>query len=88
MIAIETISDNCGACRICELACSHHHVREFGRQVSSIEIFKIDAMGKAAIRIHQTATDGHRACDRCEQEDEPLCVKWCPAQALTVRKEV
>ncbi len=87
MIDILTIPKNCGACRICELACSHHHVQEFGRQVSSIEISKTDVTGKVSIRIHQTATDGHRACDRCIQLGEPLCVRWCPAQALVVRKE-
>lgn len=86
MSAIDILPEKCSACRICELACSHHHVREFGRQLSSIEILKINPIGKVAIKIYRTARDGHRGCDRCVREERPQCVAWCPTQALVTRQ--
>lgn len=82
MTKILTKPEKCGACRICELVCSHHHARIFGRLPSSIEIYKEPATGSVEICIHATDKGGHRACDRCADERAPLCAAWCPVGAI------
>jgi Fe-S-cluster-containing dehydrogenase component len=77
----------CVACCICELACSHHHAKIFGRSLSSIAIYKAESTGQVEITIHDSEKNLRKACDRCENEEMPLCVKWCPVSALVVRKE-
>jgi Fe-S-cluster-containing dehydrogenase component len=80
---IITNSAKCAACHICVLACSYHHANVFSKSLSSIEIFKMEASGQVKITIHQAAGDNQTACDRCEKEALPLCIKWCPVGAIS-----
>jgi carbon-monoxide dehydrogenase iron sulfur subunit len=69
----------CDGCRICELACSFHHNKVFSPEVSDIKV----------IRNNRTADFKWfigPGCDLCEGEPQPLCVKYCPDEAL--KKEV
>ena len=86
MIKILIIPEKCGACRICELVCSYHHTKIFGRRPSSIEIYKEPATGDVEFCIHEMDGEGHHACDLCADEPIPLCVKWCPAEAIVRKK--
>lgn len=67
----------CGGCRSCEMACSFHHVGEFGSSVSSITIIdKEDGIGSRVLLIEE-ANDQSRACDGCQNLELPLCVQYC-----------
>jgi anaerobic carbon-monoxide dehydrogenase iron sulfur subunit len=59
----------CVGCRICELACSFQHKREFDPQSARIRLYFADA-GAVVIEVG--------ACD-CTR---PLCIELCPVQAL------
>lgn len=83
---IEPRHERCGACNLCVLACSFHHEQAFGRRSASIEIVKDEREGEVEIVIFDEARDGRRSCDGCADEDQPLCVQWCPVGALTVRR--
>ena len=74
-IVIET--EHCAGCRTCELACSYHHKKVFSPSISSIEITDRLPKPSCAVSFYLTNTDGHLACDICEGEDEPLCLKYC-----------
>jgi anaerobic carbon-monoxide dehydrogenase iron sulfur subunit len=65
----------CNGCRICELACSFHHTGLFAPEKSSIEALNDYLNGEIKIIVSS-------ACDLCEKEDEPLCVKYCFTGAL------
>jgi len=84
---LRTIPEKCAACDICELACSYHHSQSFSRSLSSIEIHKIESTGKVQISILEAKDPFRKACDRCEGEEIPLCVKWCPVGAITVEAD-
>ena len=86
MNEIQTIPKKCTACHICEMACSYHHTRTFSRRLSSIEISKSEAVGQVEMTIHGVKDQSHRMCDFCENEDIPLCVKWCPVGAIVERR--
>ena len=65
----------CNGCRICELACSFHHNKTFSPETSDIKV----------IRNNRTADFEWfigSGCDLCEGEPQPLCVKYCPDEAL------
>lgn len=66
--------EKCVGCRACELACSFYHVKEFCPENSNIRIFFTDD-GDVEIDISGNCN--------CSGKDEPLCVKFCPTQALT-----
>ena len=84
---LRTIPEKCAACDICELACSYHHAKSFSRSLSSIEIHKLESTGKVHISILEAKDPSRKACDRCEDEKIPLCVKWCPVGAITVEAD-
>jgi len=68
----------------CILACSFHYGKRFDRKTASI---KVDILGKEReIRILiQRGKDGElKACDDCEGEKVPLCVKYCIPKALSL----
>jgi len=79
--------DKCGACRTCELVCSHHHLRLFRPAAASIEILKDEAAGEVRIQLFETDQLLHRGCDGCSGEAQPLCVTWCPRGALQIKKD-
>ena len=70
-------SQDCVGCRTCEIACSFHHRGIFSPAISSIEIKKGQEATSFATSFYERDSDGHLACDKCEGEDEPLCVKYC-----------
>ena len=86
MNKIQAIPEKCVACHICEMACSYHHTLAFSRRLSSIEISKLEATGQVEITIHGKNEQSHRACDLCEKEDIPFCVRWCPVSAILKRE--
>lgn len=81
-----TKPEKCGACLICELVCTYHHTRAFGRQTASIEVIKDGATGDVKMTIHESEDRGHRACDQCENETHPLCAQWCPVGAIVSKR--
>ena len=74
----------CSGCRACEIACSYHHTKKFGRKSSSIIIKRHIDTGKKEILIIDTLNDTHPKCDECKNENLPLCVKYCSSGALLV----
>ena len=86
MATLVTYPGRCAACHICELACSYHHAQVFSRRLSSIAIFKDDPTGKVDIDIDEAGEGQRRACDVCESEPAPLCVKWCPVDAILTKE--
>jgi Fe-S-cluster-containing hydrogenase component 2 len=78
--------EKCTGCRACEIACSFHHERIFSPTISSIEIHRDLEKGKMAITIYDRKVGTHHACDECEGEKEPLCVKYCTTKAITVAR--
>lgn len=83
MIKVEN-PEACTGCLICEMICSFHHIRKFSRSHSSIKvnksIFNLDR--RAQITIYNSEEDPNRACDLCNTEDSPLCVRYCPEDVL------
>ena len=78
----------CGGCRTCEIACSFHHKKVFCPSISSIEI--VDKPGEPGCRISLYVIDsnGHLACNSCECENEPLCLKYCSVSMREILKSV
>jgi len=74
-------SDLCYACKTCQLACSFHHTKTFWPERSSIIISRNPQDGTIKWRMNAT-------CDKCVDEEESLCVKYCIYGALQVVKEV
>ena len=75
---------NCSGCRVCEVVCAFHHRKIFSRKISSIHVKRIERKGEFKIMIYQKGEDKHLACDLCDGEKLPLCVKFCSMKALTV----
>jgi len=67
----------CVGCRTCEIACSHHHKKVFSPNLSSIEIIDQPEKLGFTISFYIENENDHLACDRCEGEDEALCIKYC-----------
>ena len=67
----------CGGCRTCEIACSYHHKKVFSPSLSSIEVIDRPEEPGFAVSFYVANANGHLACDLCEGEDEPLCLKYC-----------
>ena len=76
---------NCVGCRVCEVVCSFHHHRTFSRKRSSIRVKKNERKAEFEPAIFNEGEDKRPACDLCDGEKVPLCVKFCPTKALTVR---
>jgi Fe-S-cluster-containing hydrogenase component 2 len=68
---------DCVGCKTCAIACSFHHRGVFSIDLASIEIKDQREQGKFGIFLHKTDEEGHLACDKCQGEREPLCVKYC-----------
>jgi len=67
----------CYACKTCQLACSFHHTKSFWPERSSIIVSRNPQDGTIKWRIKST-------CDKCIDEEEPLCVKYCIYGALQI----
>jgi len=63
-------TDKCYDCKVCQLICSYHHTRAFWPEKSSIKVSRNPQNG-----IINWSIDS--SCDGCENEGEPLCVKFC-----------
>lgn len=72
---ILTDTETCVGCRICELACSLHHAGSFLPEESSIRITRNNQNGEVNLFIDST-------CDLCQEEAQPLCLKYCLYGAL------
>ena len=86
MSTLITLPGRCAACHICELACAYHHAQVFSRRISSIAIHKDDSTGRVAIAFEHNGDEQRHACDFCEREPTPLCVKWCPVNAVLMKE--
>lgn len=67
----------CTGCRSCELACSYHFERAFCPENSAIKVMRNNDTGDIDLLINSR-------CDLCEEEEVPLCVKYCASEALKV----
>lgn len=70
-------SNLCYACKTCQLACSFHHTKTFWPERSSIIVSRNPQDGTIKWRMKAT-------CDKCINEKEPLCVKYCMYGALQI----
>ena len=68
---------NCTGCKTCEIACSYHHKEVFSPSISAIEVKPLSKEGESKIKFYTKNDSGHFACDRCKEEKEPFCVKYC-----------
>ena len=75
---------NCTRCLICELVCSFHHIRKYSRSQSSIKVNKsiFDQEKEPQISISYIEESGNRPCDLCNNEEAPLCIRFCPENVL------
>lgn len=78
--------NKCIGCRICEIICSYHHKKIFSRKTSSIHVRRIERKGEFKIIIYSKETDKRAACDLCKGEKMPLCVKFCPREAIKIKE--
>ena len=78
VLSIIENSEMCTGCRLCEVACSFHHGRVFDPSQASIKIERDDTKGTISITILST-------CDKCQNEEEPLCVTFCDRDALDIK---
>ena len=78
--------NSCTACRACELACSFHHRGIFNPRIASIAILRSGKKDDINIVIFYKNEDNHLACNNCNDEKEPLCVKYCVWGAITAEE--
>jgi Fe-S-cluster-containing dehydrogenase component len=71
--------DRCTGRRACEIACSFHHAKKFSPSFSSIKVRRDEKEGFFNLEISNT-------CDLCKDEREPLCIKYCAAKALDLKR--
>jgi Fe-S-cluster-containing dehydrogenase component len=84
-IRIDIDKEKCNGCRGCEVACSYHHRKVFDPEISSIEIRLIGKELNLSTIIHSKEGETkHLACDGCQTESQPLCVKYCDLDAITI----
>ena len=78
-IKIKHSLEKCNACKTCELICSYHHTKAFQPAVSSISVERDHVNGIWRWTVNDT-------CDNCEKEEQPLCVKFCFYNAITIEE--
>jgi Fe-S-cluster-containing dehydrogenase component len=80
----------CVGCKTCEVACSYHHEKIFSPRIASLEIRReVNEVGVSILFFEHMTTEERVArfpCDHCKGEALPLCVKYCPVQAITVQE--
>jgi len=77
--------ERCTGCMLCVLACSLHHGNRFDRRISSVEVSAFGKEREMSILIHEAREGERQACDYCEGEKQPLCIKYCPTAAIVRR---
>lgn len=76
MIKIDV--NKCVGCCTCEIVCSYHHKQCFNPKYSSI---KINFKDNYDIEVTILNT-----CDYKDKEEDPLCVRLCPTDAIKLIK--
>lgn len=84
MRELDVSPDKCTGCRTCEVACAFHHNRSFSREVSSVRVKRKERAGEFDITINESDEGGYPACDLCEGEEGPMCVKFCLSDAINL----
>jgi len=79
---LRIFADRCTGCRTCELVCSFHFARAFGRKDGAIEVHRDEAAGEFVPIIHEKATSLRKSCDLCAGEESYLCIKYCVVEAI------
>jgi Fe-S-cluster-containing hydrogenase component 2 len=72
-------TETCTGCRSCELACSFHHHKIFGKNMGSIHVKRFEKDGAFTIVFYPQTEEGHPGCD-CVKGLE-ACVLYCPMSA-------
>ena len=75
------ITNNCTACRACEIACHFHHTTRFGTSRSSIYIDYNEDTSELEIIFDET-------CDSCAGLTVPHCVNCCIPGAIQLKDAV
>lgn len=78
-IIIKHIPERCYACKTCELICSFHQIKEFQPAKSSISVERDHINGIWTWILNDS-------CDKCINEDEPLCAKFCFYEAIIIEE--
>jgi len=78
----------CTGCLICEMICSFHHIRRFSRSHSSITVKKSLGNPEKGVQISicRDKDLSTAFCDRCNGENSPLCVQYCPENVFTLER--
>lgn len=77
--------ERCTGCMLCVLACSFHHTKRFDRRISSVAVSTLGKEREMNILIHEVKDEERQACDNCQGERIPLCVRYCPTGAIVRR---
>lgn len=82
-------NEKCTGCRACEVACSYHHDEGiFNPRAASLQVCRSEKEGKFFIILYsdmpEEKREGRFPCDLCEGEPQPLCIKHCRPNAITV----
>jgi len=70
----------CYGCKMCEILCSYHKRRFFSLNQGAIRVYKDHQSGEIYWTINTM-------CDDCKEEEQPLCIKYCPYGALLESKK-
>ena len=73
----------CVGCRACELICSYHHKKVFMPSISSIKVYELEK-GKYEVSIIKEDQNQRVKCDKCINEEFPLCVTVCPTEIICI----
>lgn len=86
MERVRIFPERCTGCRTCELVCTFHFTRAFGRKAGAIGVQRHDPAGEFDPIIHEEPTTSRKACNLCAGEKSHLCVKYCVVGAIEIVK--
>lgn len=72
------IEELCNGCRLCEMACSFMHAKEYNPSRSLIKIIKVEDQG-IGIPVHRCIPT---ECPHLSSSKAPRCAEVCPPGAL------